>query len=64
MIWLNAALVYLAAGLLFAVVFITRGVGRVDAQAREAGWGFRLIILPGVVALWPLLWRRWRRAAV
>ena len=49
---------YLLAGLLFAVPFVLRGVNRIDPVAREGSWGFRLIILPGVVALWPLLLRR------
>ena len=26
----------------------------------QAGWGFKLLIVPGAVALWPLLWRRVR----
>ena len=52
---------YLLAGLLFAVPFVLRGVNRIDPVARESTWGFRLIILPGVVALWPLLAHRWRR---
>ncbi|MDH3525299.1 MAG: hypothetical protein OES32_17115 [Acidobacteriota bacterium] len=59
----NLATVYVVAGALFGVAFVTRGVARVDRAAREAGWGFRLAILPGVTALWPLLaWRWWRGA--
>lgn len=52
---------YLLAGLLFAVPFVLRGVDRIDPLARAGSWGFRLIILPGVVALWPLLALRWWR---
>lgn len=54
-----AVTVYAAAGLAFAVFFVWRGVGRVDPAAGSAGIGFRLVILPGVVALWPVLLRRW-----
>jgi hypothetical protein len=50
---------YLAAGLVFAVPFVVRGAGTIDAAARRGTWGFRLIILPGVVALWPVLAQRW-----
>jgi hypothetical protein len=50
---------YGAAGLVFAAAFVTLGVQRVDPVAERAPWGFRLIILPGVAALWPLLLRRW-----
>jgi hypothetical protein len=52
---------YFAVGLLFAVPFVLRGVSRIDPVAGGSSWGFRLIILPGVVALWPLLLNRWRR---
>ncbi len=54
--------IYLAAGLAFAVPFILRGIERVDPAARGAGWGFRCLIAPGVVALWPVLARKWLRA--
>lgn len=52
--------VYIACGLAFAPFFVWRGVGRVDPAAKSAGLGFRLIVLPGVVALWPVLLLRWR----
>ena len=52
--------VYIACGLAFAPFFVWRGVGRVDPAAKTTGLGFRLIILPGVAALWPLLLLRWR----
>lgn len=52
---------YLAAGLLFAVPFVRSGVGRIDPVAKEAGWRFRVLILPGTIALWPLLMMRLRR---
>ncbi len=55
--------VYAALGLLFAVPFVLFGVQRIDPNARRSGAGFRLLIVPGVVALWPLLARRWRAVA-
>jgi hypothetical protein len=58
---LLAAAAYGLAGLLFAVPFVALGVQRIDAHARGARVGFRLLILPGCVALWPLLLRRWWR---
>ena len=58
--WLLGALgVYLGLGLVFAVPFVLRGVERIDPSARGASWGFRVLVLPGSVALWPLLLRRW-----
>jgi hypothetical protein len=51
--------IYVAAGVLFAIPFVFRGVDRIDPAARESSRGFRFIIVPGVVTLWPLLARRW-----
>lgn len=59
---LAAAEVYAAVGVIFAMVFLTRGVGHVDAGAVGAGVGFRAVILPGVAALWPVMLRKWWRA--
>lgn len=53
---------YALAGALFAVFFVTRGVQRMDTQAKGAGLAFRLLIFPGAAAFWPLLLRRWMRA--
>ena len=50
---------YVLLGFLFALLFVTRGVQRVDTQAHNAPLGFRLIIFPGVGAFWPLLLQRW-----
>jgi hypothetical protein len=58
--WLvNAFLLYLAMGVAFGIPFVWRGVHRIDPAAPGSTWGFRLLILPGVVALWPLLAVRW-----
>jgi hypothetical protein len=66
-IWfVDFLLVYACVGALFAAWFVTVGVVRLDQAARLAGAGFRLIITPGVILLWPLLLLRWvrrRRAA-
>jgi hypothetical protein len=50
---------YASVGFLFAIAFLARGVARIDGQAAGASLGFRLIILPGVTALWPFLLGRW-----
>lgn len=55
--------VYVLLGTLFAIVFVIRGVGRIDPDARSGTWGFRLLIFPGVVAFWPYLMRRWLTGA-
>ena len=61
--WMVYALTaYSAAGFVFAAVFVVAGVAKVDPVANGAPIGFRLIILPGVAALWPLMLTRWLRA--
>jgi hypothetical protein len=58
--WLVRALgAYAVLGAAFAVPFLARGIERLDSGAHGSSWGFRLIVFPGVVALWPLLLRRW-----
>lgn len=47
-------------GLGFAASFLPRRIERLDPSARGSSWAFRLLILPGVVALWPLVWARSR----
>lgn len=53
---------YLAAGGLFCVAFQLRGLPVVDPASRGSGLGFRLLISPGVTALWPWVALRWLRA--
>jgi hypothetical protein len=48
-----------ALGALFAMAFHWRGLARVDAAAAHASFGFRALVTPGVIALWPLLAHRW-----
>lgn len=59
-LWL--VVVYASIGGLVAVWFVMTQVGRVDAAAKTAPWSFRLIILPGAVALWPVVLGWARRA--
>ena len=59
----NALAVYLLVGLVFGAAFVLAGVGRVDPVARGASAAFRLLILPGAVALWPALALKWLRAS-
>ncbi len=58
-ILLLAAGTYLLCGLLFAIPFVLMGVGQIDPHAAHGSWGFRILIVPGTIFLWPLLARRW-----
>ena len=50
---------YLVAGILFAIFFLIKGIEKIDTTAHGSGWGFRLIILPGTIVLWPVLLNKW-----
>lgn len=54
---------YLACGLVFAAAFVCFGAGRIDPHASHGTWGFRLLVIPGAAAMWPLLLNRWLRGA-
>ena len=56
-LWACAA--YLLFGLAIGVPFVWRGVDKVDAAAHGTSWVFRILILPGCVALWPWILQRW-----
>jgi hypothetical protein len=59
-IWI--ALAYLIVGVVFAIAFVVRGAGQVDPAALGAPIGFRVLIFPGSVALWPVLLLKWVRS--
>jgi hypothetical protein len=46
--------IYACVGAAFAAVFLWRWVGRLDPAAGHGTWGFRVLVFPGVAALWPL----------
>lgn len=50
----NGFAAYIAAGAIFAAAFLRRWVGRLDSLAEHGTIGFRLLVFPGVTALWPL----------
>lgn len=58
-IFLTLLAAYLGVGIVFAVAFVTRGVGKVDAAAMGSSIAFRLLIFPASTALWPLMLRKW-----
>lgn len=53
--------IYLALGILFAVLFVLYGANKIDPSAKQVTGGFRLMIFPGAAALWPVLLWRWLR---
>ena len=49
--------VYFGLGLLVGLIYMFGGAGRIDPAAKGKGLPFRvrLLILPGVAGLWPLM---------
>lgn len=58
---LLAAGIYLLGGVAFAIPFVLLGVAKIDPHAEHGSWGFRLLIIPGTILLWPLLAKRWMK---
>ncbi len=54
---------YLAIGFLFAIWFVATGVNRLDENMRHSPWQVRLLLIPGSVALWVVLLKKWMNAA-
>jgi len=54
--------IYVLIGILVALPFILRGAGWLDPAAAQGSAGFRILILPGAIALWPLLLWKWAAA--
>jgi hypothetical protein len=60
-ICLGVLAAYALAGALFALTFHGWGLVRLDSGTRGTSLGFRLMITPGVIALWPWLAWLWIR---
>lgn len=52
---LDAVLLYCGAGFVFALIFVTVLAARMDHGTDGASFWFRLIVIPGIVLLWPYL---------
>lgn len=55
---------YVLAGVGFALLFLPRGIARVDHRIAGSPKTLRLLLLPGIAALWPLFAWRWFAGAV
>lgn len=51
--------IYAALGAIVALVFLVFGIDRIDHAAHGAH-AFRLLLVPGIVVLWPLVLWRWQ----
>lgn len=55
---------YALVGLVFAGLFVSLGLQKLDSEVRGSSRGFRFLILPGVSAFWPMFLARWTRGIV
>lgn len=54
--------IYLLLGLIFGLFFLVKGIHKIDETASDASLGFKLIILPGITLLWPIMFFKWSRS--
>jgi len=60
---INLFYLYLLAGVVFAALFLWRGIDKIDDAARVISWKTRALFFPGIVAFWPVLLKKWRNTA-
>lgn len=59
MMVLTAFVGYFLLGFIFCIAFLLVGIHRLDAGAKDTGMGFKLLITPGIIVLWPYLLKKW-----
>lgn len=52
--WLAAG-IYVALGVLVAIILHASLLVKMDSRVKGAGIGFRLLITPGLILLWPVM---------
>jgi hypothetical protein len=63
LIFSNLFLLYLLLGLVFAIAFLWRGAAKLDDKTKGSSWVFKALIIPGSMALWPVLLTKWIKNA-
>ena len=56
----TAISIYLVIGFLYYVAFIFKWAAQLDENAKGASVGFKLLLLPGTLVLWPVLFLKWK----
>lgn len=62
MVILYIVLIYLIAGVGFALLFLSVLIKVVDEAVLNSPWTFRILLFPGCVVFWPLLLRKYLKA--
>ena len=55
------ASIYLLGGVLFVIPFLMKGLNEIDEGAHDSTIGFKIIIIPAVIVLWPVLLSKWMK---
>ena len=63
LILINIAGLYLLLGLVFTLLFLWKGLTKVDEGAKGTSWFFKLLIFPGMCLFWVLFLRKWIKSA-
>ncbi len=50
---------YLVLGFIFTIVFLFKGLSKVDPLTIDVGAFFKLLIIPGLVVFWLIFLRKW-----
>lgn len=58
MVVLYLLIAYILIGILFALIFLTRLIHKLDEGSIGAPWTFKLTIFPGCVVFWPVLLKK------
>ena len=53
---------YFLIGVLFAIVFIVKGIHVIDPSTKSSPVIFKILVFPGSIGLWPVLLLKWMRA--
>lgn len=54
----NIILLYLGTGFIFSLYFFLKGAAKIDPLIAESKWTVKLLLIPGAIATWPILWRK------
>lgn len=50
---------YVLLGAIFSIAFLWKGIDKIDQNAKDSHWTFKALTVPGTIALWPILLRKW-----
>lgn len=54
--------IYVGLGFLFSLIFLWKGLSKVDEDAKGTSFGFKLLLLPGLCFFWPQFLIKWIQA--